>query len=436
MTPSIRFLTLSLGLFIGSLAPAFSQTLYFPPTLGNTWDTLAPGDLNYCQDSIDALYQYLDQEQTFSFMLLKDGKIVLEQYFGNYTQNSLWPWFSAGKSLRATLVGIAQEEGALDIHDKTSDYLGTGWSALPPSQEDSITVWHQLTMTAGLDETDFDCITPSCLTYVADAGTRWAYHNGPYNLTKEVLQAATGDSLNSYTRQKISNPIGIRLLSSWVKSGNNTIFWGTARDMARFGLLTQGGGIWDGDTILADPAYYNQMVNTSQPLNPSYGYLWWLNGKSSYIEPSSPLSIPGPIAPDAPADVFAAAGANGQFISISPSTGLVMVRQGNTPVTNLAPLNLHNEIWKRIMRLECVTTDVAASAVPQVRLYPQPATDVLRVDGVSAEGLQVQLFDLKGQRLGQWSETTELRLDGIGPGLYLIHLESAGQTFTHKVLLQ
>jgi hypothetical protein len=61
--------------------------------------------------------------------------------------------------------------------------------------------------------------------------------------------------------------------------------------MARFGLLMLNKGNWNGNVILSDTNYYNQMVNSSQTLNPSYGYLWWLNGKASYMLPACSLAF-------------------------------------------------------------------------------------------------------------------------------------------------
>ena len=66
-----------------------SQSLYFPPLADNTWDTMAPASLGWCQPSIDSLYSYLEQTHTAAFMVLKDGKIVLEKYFGTYTADSI-----------------------------------------------------------------------------------------------------------------------------------------------------------------------------------------------------------------------------------------------------------------------------------------------------------------------------------------------------------
>ena len=59
---------------------SISQT-YFPPNNSSIWDTVSYLDLNWCQNNIDSLYIFLDNNNTKSFILLKDGKIVLEKYF-------------------------------------------------------------------------------------------------------------------------------------------------------------------------------------------------------------------------------------------------------------------------------------------------------------------------------------------------------------------
>ena len=84
-----------------------SQSLYFPPTVGTTWDSILPSSLGYCQPRIDSLYNYLQAKGTKSFIILKDGKRVLEKYFGTYTKDSSFYWASASKSLASFITGIA-----------------------------------------------------------------------------------------------------------------------------------------------------------------------------------------------------------------------------------------------------------------------------------------------------------------------------------------
>ena len=84
---------------------------YFPPISGNSWDTLSPSNLNWCQENIDTLINFLEMTNTKSFIILKDGKIVLENYLNGHSDTTYWYWASAAKSLMAVIVGKAQEEG-------------------------------------------------------------------------------------------------------------------------------------------------------------------------------------------------------------------------------------------------------------------------------------------------------------------------------------
>lgn len=414
-----------------------AQTLYFPPNTGNTWDTIAPSSLNWCQDSIDALYQYLDTSLTDAFIVLKDGKIVLEKYFGNYTADSLHVWYSAGKSLRATLVGIAQKDGLLNINDKTSDYLGTGFTSLTIPQEDNITIWHQLTMTTGLDETNFSCTSPSCLTYVADAGTRWAYHNSPYNLLENVLTTASGQGLTVYTNQKIKNKIGMSS-GFWFPFGDNNFYFSKARDMARFGLLTLNKGMWGSTVVLDDSLYYYQMLNSSQNINPAYGYLWWLNGKSSFIAPGSTTSYPFAIAPNSPADMFTAAGSQGQYISISPNQNMVVIRQGEANVNDLASFALLDNVWFKLMNMSCGTTNINSFDVDKINIYPNPANNMLYIKGLKQTNgeIIITLTDVTGKIVKTVKNQVELQLNNLEKGIYFLSITGNNFKKVEKIVLQ
>ncbi len=143
-----RILTLLIILFTYTN----SQTLYFPPVTGSEWESVTPASLGWNLAKIDSLYSFLDASNTKAFLVLKDGKIVLEKYFDTFTRDSVWYWASAGKSLTAFLVGIAKQEGKLRLDDTTSKYLGTGWTLLTPAQEAQIKIINQLTMTSGLDD--------------------------------------------------------------------------------------------------------------------------------------------------------------------------------------------------------------------------------------------------------------------------------------------
>ncbi len=377
-----------------------AQNLYFPPTIGSTWDTIQPSSLGWCQPQIDSLYTYLQSENSKAFIVLKDGKIVLEKYFGTFTADSLWYWASAGKTLTGFTVGIAQQEGHLNIGDTTAHYIGAGWSSATFAQEEKITIRHQLTMTSGLDELaagDPNCTLPSCLPYLADAGTRWAYHTGVYTLLDSVIESATGLTLNAYINQKIKIPTG--MTGSFFQSGYNNIFVSKPRSMARFGLLLLARGKWNGNQIMTDTAYFHDMTHPSQNLNNSYGYLTWLNGQSSFLLPYLQLPIPGSLCPAAPADMFAAVGKNGQIISVAPSQNLVFIRMGNASNTADVSMQLADTIWQHINRLACAPTAAADALEDGFSVWPNPASDRLhityRLD--DAGPVTVELLDLQGR---------------------------------------
>jgi hypothetical protein len=70
------------------------------------------------------------------------------------------------------------------------------------------------------------------------------------------------------------------------------------------------------------------MVKSSQNLNPSYGYLCWLNGKESMTFPSLPNLSHTSLSKNTPNDLFAGMGKNGQFIEIFPNKNFVVIRMG------------------------------------------------------------------------------------------------------------
>lgn len=414
-----------------------AQNLYFPPLSPTaSWDTISPSSLGWCTNKISALYDYLEQQQTKGFIVLKDGKRVLEKYFGTFTEDSSWYWASAGKTLTAFLVGKAQEEKFLSLNDRSSKYLGAGWTNCTPSQEDKIKIIHQLTMTSGLDDgvPDHHCTINTCLNYLAEPGTRWAYHNAPYTLLENVLENATGKPINTYTQEKLKQKTGIT--GSWFTVGYNNVFFSRVRSMARFGLLIQNNGIWNRDTLLFDTAYVRQMTNTSQNLNLSYGYLWWLNGKSSFMAPTLQLVFPGSYAPAAPADMFAGLGKNGQIVSVSKSKGLVVVRMGNQSSDDEVTFQLCNGIWQRLNDVMCQPTSVNDPDRPQkpMAIYPNPVRSEIHIGLSSADKYQITVTDLQGKTLLQKNNQSMIDLSGLENGIYLLTIRKGGLSQTQKIL--
>lgn len=323
------------------------EAMYFPPLTG-TWETKSTTDLEWNASAVQPLLDYLEQKNTKSFMILVNGRIVMENYFNGHTATTNWYWASAGKTLTATVTGIAQEEGFLNINNKVSDYLGTGWTSIPLVKENLITCKHLLTMTSGLNDALGDEVSPANLQYSADAGTRWAYHN-VYVKLQDVVADATSQTWSSYFNTKLRDKIGMN--GSWIPNGDLSVYWSTTRSMARFGLLALNHGNWNGTQIISS-SYFNQATTTSQNINLAYGYLWWLNGKTSYHLPQTQFEFSGSLVPSAPIDMYAALGKNDQKIYVVPSKKMVIIRMGDAADgSNMALSDFDEVLWQKIKAL-------------------------------------------------------------------------------------
>jgi CubicO group peptidase (beta-lactamase class C family) len=331
--------------------PTLTTTLYFPPLSGNTWETESIANLGWKQTAVQPLLDYLKLKNSKGFIILVNGKIVMENYFNTHDATTSWYWASAGKTLTSTMTGIAQQENLININNKVSQYIGTGWTSETLAQENLITCKNLLTMTSGIEDlANGDAVDPASLKYKADAGTRWAYHN-VYVKLQDVIAQASGQTFENYFNTKLKNKIGMD--GAWIQSGNNVVYNSTTRGMARFGLLMYNKGKWENNQILNE-TYFTEATNTSQTINQGYGYLWWLNGKTSYHLPGLQTEFSGSIIPTAPNDMFMALGKNDQKIYVIPSKKMVVIRMGNASDpqnTSFALSGFDAELWTKISAL-------------------------------------------------------------------------------------
>jgi CubicO group peptidase (beta-lactamase class C family) len=325
-----------------------NEPMYFPSLTGSTWDTKTITSLGWNQSAVQPLLDFLALKNSKSFIVLVNGRIVMENYFNGHAATTNWYWASAGKTLTSTLTGIAQQEGLVNLDSKVSQYIGNGWTSEPLAKENLITCKNLLTMTSGLDDlTNGDAVNPASLTYLADAGTRWAYHN-VYVKLQDVIASASGQTWDNYFNAKLKNKIGMD--GAWFTSGNNIVYSSTSRSMARFGLLMLNKGTWNNNVVLNE-TYFNSATNTSQNINQSYGYLWWLNGKTSFHLPGLQTQFNGALIPAGPSDMFMALGKNDQKIYVIPSKKMVVIRMGDVadPANPTFALSgFDNELWQKI----------------------------------------------------------------------------------------
>lgn len=203
------------------------------------------------------------------------------------------------------------------------------------------------------------------------------------------------------------------MTGAFFPSGFNNVFYSKARSMARFGLLLLNKGKWNSTPVLTDSNYFDAMTNTSQTMNPSYGYLTWLNGKSSFLLPGTQFNFPGHLMPDAPADMFAALGKNGQLINVVPSSRMVVIRMGDTPNGAEVSTLFNDTLWIKLKQIMCQPNTLQSPGEEHFQFYPNPATDVLQVR-TNQNGL-FELYNLVGKRIIARSlESGVHRIDLVG----------------------
>jgi len=346
---------------------AVPRNLYFPPRQG-LWEHIEPSAAGWDSKKLEAALDFAGQRRSSGVVVLYRGRILIERYWdlepkpklpngqsnryyytvhGKTSQGHvIEDVASVQKSVVSMLAGIAQHKGLLKVSDPVQKYLGEGWSKAARDAEAKITLRHLLTMTSGLTD---------ALEYEAPAGTRWRYNTTAYSRVLRIISVAAQMEPDELTRLWLTSPIGmddshwiVRPRMSDSEAANTVGFATTARDLARFGLLILAQGTWANHVVIDEKEYLRAALQSSQDLNPSYGYLWWLNGKPSVLRGSGERRLPGPLIPTAPADLVAAEGAMGRKLYVVPSKELVVTRLGATPEgANQASFEV--EFWKRLM---------------------------------------------------------------------------------------
>lgn len=83
------------------------EKMYFPPIGSSTWETKTVASLGWNESQVQPLLNYLEEKHSKGFIILHNGKIVMEHYFNGHTANDTWQWNSAGKTLVASTVVLS-----------------------------------------------------------------------------------------------------------------------------------------------------------------------------------------------------------------------------------------------------------------------------------------------------------------------------------------
>ena len=233
-----------------------------------------------------------------SVLIIKDGKLVFEEYFYEYDENSLHQLRSASKSFVSALTGIAIDKGLIKSkYEKVLSYFPEYTLKNNSVSKNKITIENLLANQSGLDcdisndksegnETvmnhsdDWVKFTLD-LPMIDSAGGKGMYCSGNPIVLKRIIEKASGKKFSDFANENLFEPLGIRNFKWNFKpdksSANDfTQLYLRPRDMAKFGVLYLNGGNYNGKQIVNSDWVKQSITKHSVIQNVDYGYLWWL----------------------------------------------------------------------------------------------------------------------------------------------------------------
>ena len=285
-------------------------------------------DISYrYKNNTYTIQDYINKFKVGGLIILRNGKILHEEYnFGN-NQESRWISFSVTKSVTSMLLGAAIKDGFIkNVEEPVVTYL----PHLIDSSYKDVTIKQVLHMSSGIkwneDYTDpySDVSLASGLNSLelysylnklgksSNPGEKFNYNTGEANLIGGIVRSAIGNNLSTYLEQKIWKPFGMEHDAYWVLDNNYSLELGgccinaTLRDYSRIGLFAMNKGITREGIAVLPTNWIDESTNPSNNLK-YYGYQWWLDGPEY--------------------ESFYADGIFGQFIWIDPSSKIVVAMQ-------------------------------------------------------------------------------------------------------------
>ncbi len=270
-------------------------------------------------------------------LLYQRGKLVLEEYFYGYSVDRQHQLRSATKSLVSALAGMAIDRGAITGADEhVLPLMSYASYDHPDPRKAALTLGDFLSMSSGLDCNDYSSTSPGReteiddkpdwvkatldLPMINDPGTTGYYCSGGVAVAGRMIENAVHMKLPEFAETNLFGPLGIsRLQWTWNYDLTNadkeySQIHMRPRDMLKFGILFEDGGLWHGRRIVSESWVRTSLAEHSHVEGVSYGYFWWRHsfnvetaaGKQQFV-------------------VAAAQGNGGQKIFVLPQYDLVAV---------------------------------------------------------------------------------------------------------------
>ncbi len=301
--------------------------------------------------AVDALFTDEEVGETRALVVMHNGEVVAERYAEGYSADMPLIGWSMGKTVTGLLAGAMVAEGRLDLDQAAPVAL---WQRAGDPRA-AITLRYLLQMRSGLynEENIEPLYTASEVRMLflegredmagwAEAqplrdppGERFAYSTATTVIIADIIadtlapdgtpgqrQRAVADFITS----RLAEPLGAASLRgeydrSGTLVGGSWVF-ATARDWGKVGELLRNGGSVGGVQVV--PRRWVEFMRRSSPASPDYGAHLWLNRNAE--EANRDAFFGGRIS----TDIFAMRGHLGQFVHVSPTQGLTVVRLGKS----------------------------------------------------------------------------------------------------------
>ena len=305
------------------------------------WRTSSPEAQGMDSQRLAEMLAAIEQQRLdlHSLLIIRNGYLVSENYFGPYGPDTRHQLYSVTKSFVATLIGIALDKGYIAGTDQhIMDFFPGRTFANLDEQKAAITLEDTLTMRTGLDWQEGDpayramYMSPDWVKSVLDEpmasapGRQFNYCSGCSHVLSAIMQQTTDMNPRDFADQYLFRPLGITNVR-WDTAAEGIPIggWGlqlTPRDMAKLGYLYLRQGQWEDQQIVSAEWVENATrAHTETDGELGYGYQWW--------------TYP-------PLAAYTALGLGGQTIFVIPELDLVIV--------TTAEMNGHDEIFQLIQQ--------------------------------------------------------------------------------------
>lgn len=352
MTPRHRHLMLALAL-TSSLAACGSPKPAAPAPLSREALSAVAEDAGAPREDLaraaDTLFADPQLGETRAVVVMANGKLAAERYATGYDADTRFVSWSMAKTITAVLVGLLVADGRLEV-DQPAPIPRWRRAGDPRG---AITIRHLLQMRSGLDHTEAGPV-PADSSEVrmlfldgrddmarwaeeqpleADPGTKFEYSSNTTVILADIAARVLTDNSHDpetrrravaeYLQARLFEPLGMTsVVPEFDASGTligGSLIHATARDFARFGEFLRTKGSHRGAQLI--PRQWVEAMVTPSPRSPHYGFQTWLNRP---VEDS-------PLFPSrAPHSLFAMIGHMGQYVLVSPSQRLTVVRLGHS----------------------------------------------------------------------------------------------------------